>query len=141
MSLTSTGLGIGTTSPSERLDVRGSDPVALVRATNTSGSATLNLQGLASNGSDLAVSQLKSVSEGASPAASMTFSTRNSVGTTAEQARITSSGAWSFGSSGTATGTSGQVLTSAGSGAAPTWSTPTGVTTGKSIAMAMIFGF
>ena len=43
-----------------------------------------------------------------------------------ERARITSTGAWSFGSSGTATGTSGQVLTSAGSGAAPTWATPAG---------------
>jgi hypothetical protein len=38
-------------------------------------------------------------------------------------------------------GTSGQVLTSGGASAAPTWSTPSGVTTGKSIAMAMIFGF
>ena len=42
----------------------------------------------------------------------------------AEVARITNTAAWSFGSSGTATGTSGQVLTSAGSGAAPTWTTP-----------------
>jgi len=41
----------------------------------------------------------------------------------------------------TSAGTSGQVLTSNGS-SAPTWSTPTtGVSTGKSIAMAMIFGF
>jgi hypothetical protein len=40
----------------------------------------------------------------------------------AEVARITNTGAWSFGASGTATGNSGQVLTSAGSGAAPTWS-------------------
>ena len=39
-----------------------------------------------------------------------------------EVARITNTAAWSFGASGTATGTSGQVLTSAGSGAAPTWS-------------------
>lgn len=39
----------------------------------------------------------------------------------AEVARITNTGAWSFGASGTNTGTSGQVLTSAGSGAAPTW--------------------
>jgi len=38
----------------------------------------------------------------------------------------------------TAAGTSGQVLTSQGAGA-PTWTTS--VTTGKSIAMAMIFGF
>jgi hypothetical protein len=42
----------------------------------------------------------------------------------AEVARITNTAAWSFGSSGTATGTNGQVLTSAGSGAAPTWASP-----------------
>lgn len=39
-----------------------------------------------------------------------------------------------------AAGTSGQVLTSNGE-AAPTWAPSTGVTTGKSIAMAMVFGF
>jgi hypothetical protein len=39
------------------------------------------------------------------------------------------------------TGTSGQILTSNGAGALPTWQTSSGVTTGKSIAMAMIFGF
>jgi hypothetical protein len=38
-------------------------------------------------------------------------------------------------------GTTGQVLTSNGSGGAPSWSTPSGVTIGKSIAMALIFGF
>lgn len=40
----------------------------------------------------------------------------------------------------TAAGTAGQVLTSNGT-SAPTWQTSTGVSTGKSIAMAMIFGF
>jgi hypothetical protein len=42
------------------------------------------------------------------------------------------------------TGTSGQVLTSNGSGSAPSWQDATGgsgITTGKAIAMAMIFGF
>lgn len=40
-----------------------------------------------------------------------------------------------------AAGTAGQVLTSNGT-SAPTWTTPSsGITTGKSIAMAMIFGF
>lgn len=39
------------------------------------------------------------------------------------------------------TGTTGQVLTSNGAGALPTWQTSSGITTGKSIAMAMIFGF
>ena len=37
-------------------------------------------------------------------------------------------------------GTSGQVLTSAGSSASPTWTTPSGISTGKAIAMAIIFG-
>jgi hypothetical protein len=40
-----------------------------------------------------------------------------------EVARITDTGAWSFGASGTATGTSGQALVSGGSGAAPAWGT------------------
>ena len=40
----------------------------------------------------------------------------------------------------TAAGTAGQVLTSNGS-SAPTFQTSSGVTTGKAIAMAMIFGF
>ena len=41
----------------------------------------------------------------------------------AEVARITDTGAWSFGASGTATGTNGQVLTSSGSASAPAWTT------------------
>lgn len=48
----------------------------------------------------------------------------------------TGAGATSF----IANGTSGQVLTSNGT-STPSWQTPSGVTTGKSIAMAMIFGF
>jgi hypothetical protein len=47
---------------------------------------------------------------------SMSFTTLQ-----AERMRITSTGAISVGSSGTATGTSGQVLTSQGSGSAPIW--------------------
>ena len=39
----------------------------------------------------------------------------------------------------TSAGTSGQVLTSNGS-SAPTWSTPSGINTGKAIAMAIVFG-
>lgn len=41
-----------------------------------------------------------------------------------ERFRLLATGAWSVGSSGTATGTSGQVLTSNGSGAAPSWQAP-----------------
>lgn len=58
-----------------------------------------------------------------------------------ERMRITSNGGVSFGATGTAYGTSGQVLQSNGD-APPTWVTASsGITTGKSIAMAMIFGF
>lgn len=52
---------------------------------------------------------------------------------------LNTSGAVGVGST-PAYGTSGQALLSNGSGAAPTWGTA-GITTGKSIAMAMIFGF
>lgn len=37
-------------------------------------------------------------------------------------------------------GTSGQILQANGAGAAPSWTTPTYATTGKAIAMAMVFG-
>ena len=57
-----------------------------------------------------------------------------------ERLRITSAGGVSFGATGTAYGTSGQVLQSNGD-APPTWATSTGISTGKSIAMALIFGF
>ena len=54
---------------------------------------------------------------------------------TAERMRITSAGGISFGSTGTAYGTSGQVLTSAGN-ASPTWTTPSsGGTIGGTIAI------
>jgi hypothetical protein len=39
------------------------------------------------------------------------------------------------------TGSSGQILTSNGAGALPSWQANSGISTGKSIAMAMIFGF
>jgi hypothetical protein len=57
-----------------------------------------------------------------------------------ERLRITSNGGISFGASGTAYGSSGQILQSNGD-AAPTWVANTGISTGKSIAMALIFGF
>ena len=57
----------------------------------------------------------------------------------AERLRIGTSG--QIGIGGANYGTSGQVLTSNGSGSEPSWQTSSGITTGKSIAMAMIFGF
>jgi hypothetical protein len=55
----------------------------------------------------------------------LVFSTADSGGTLTERLRITSAGGISFGSSGTAYGTTGQLLTSAGN-AAPTWTSVTG---------------
>ena len=52
---------------------------------------------------------------------------------------ITTNGGVSFGSSGTAYGSSGQLLQSNGD-TSPTWVTPNYASTGKAIAMAMVFG-
>ena len=63
-------------------------------------------------------------------------------GASVERMRIGSAG--QIGIGGANYGTSGQVLTSGGSGAAPSWTTVSGgggITTGKAIAMSMIFGF
>lgn len=49
-----------------------------------------------------------------------------------ERFRILANGAWSVGSAGSNTGTSGQVLTSNGSSAAPTWQTNSSVQTNQS---------
>ena len=54
----------------------------------------------------------------------LAFGTRIYGGQITERVRITGAGGVSFGATGTAYGTSGQVLTSAGN-AAPTWQTPT----------------
>ena len=60
----------------------------------------------------------------------MSFGTRKGSDAVVEKMRITSLGGISFGSTGTAYGSSGQVLTSAGD-ASPTWTTPTtGTVTG-----------
>lgn len=64
------------------------------------------------------------VSLGVVPAR-LVFNTADSGGTLTERLRITSAGGISFGSSGTAYGTTGQLLTSAGN-AAPTWTSVTG---------------
>jgi hypothetical protein len=67
-------------------------------------------------------------------------------GTLASSAALTQYGVVYGGGAGavpaaTSAGTATYVLTSNGSGAAPTFQASTGISTGKSIAMAMIFGF
>ena len=70
----------------------------------------------------------------------ITFQTAAASNTSpSERLRITSAGGISFGSTGTAYGTSGQVLTSAGN-ASPTWTTPTtGTVTGSGTATQVAF--
>jgi hypothetical protein len=56
-----------------------------------------------------------------------------------ERFRIGPSGQWGIG--GANYGTAGQVLTSGGSGAAPTWASPSGgVSQARATALAMVFG-
>ena len=65
----------------------------------------------------------------------LSIGTTSPAGTTG-QVQINSSG--SFGA--VSEGSTGQILTSNGSAAAPTFQTNTGITTGKAIAMAIVFG-
>ena len=132
-------VGIGTSSPSYPLTVvSNSGSVGLA----TYGRSSDNLAGtywFSNNGATTYGTILASASElrlTSTPAAAVqTFYTNST-----ERMRLTSNGGVSFGSSGTAYGTSGQVLTSNGD-AAPTWQTASGVTTAKSVAFAMVFGF
>jgi microcystin-dependent protein len=101
-------VGIGTSSPAQKLDIGGS------------GNSIMRLLA-AGQGNGLEIGQLTS------DGSNKIFAANNNylaIGTNnTEQMRITSTGGVSFGSSGTAYGTSGQVLTSAGD-APPTWSSP-----------------
>lgn len=99
-------VGIGTTSPGRKLHVNSGTTNEVAKFQSTDGTAYLSimdsttassLQGIGSVGDDL-------------------FFASNG----GEKMRITSTGAVSFGSTGTAYGTSGQLLTSNGNGS-PTW--------------------
>lgn len=119
-------VGIGTSSPGVILDV--SSASAQIRATsstgtnicfgtynNTGGSLRVGLEGSA-GGALLTGAAAYSAAIGTTGAYPLSFGTN-----TTERMRITSAGALAFGGS-TNYGTSGQVLTSAGSGGVPTWS-------------------
>jgi hypothetical protein len=110
-------LGIGTNSPQEKLHVSS----GAIRISNTSNSL-LELNTNAGNRFGYLFGTSSSLQLAAESTANnvLSLSTNN-----AERMRITSAGGVSFGNTGTAYGTSGQVLTSAGN-APPTWETVSG---------------
>ena len=114
MRLTSTGLGIGTSSVTQKLTLNGNMLV-------TGGAYAIGLSGNFYAGivGDASGDYLYYKSYQNHIWKTTTDAGANSTGT--ERARINANGAWSYGSSGTAFGTAGEVLTSGGSGAAPTW--------------------
>jgi hypothetical protein len=145
MTLDASGnLGVGTTSPTQKLDVTVSSSTAyssgvtgnglrLYNSSTTTGQYVgISLYGEPTSGNaGIATIMGTTTSSGNMD---LTFSTRGS-STLTERLRIAATGA--FGLSGANYGTSGQVLTSGGSGAAPTWATPAGssqwTTTGSDI--------
>ena len=123
MTLDASGnLGVGKTSPSVRLDVEGSGSgVATIKSTSGPyalgliGSTTSSTVYLGANGNDF-----------------VTYVNGS------ERFRIASAGQLGIG--GANYGTAGQVLTSAGSGAAPSWQTSAAAAKGFAVGMSLVFG-
>ena len=116
ISILNTGnVGIGTTTPNVgRLEVGGASPTLAINSSTNTDPTLFLLRNGGANGIGL----LK-VRDGGH----LSFDTGATGAAQSEKMRITSAGGISFGSTGTAYGTSGQVLTSAGN-ASPTWTTP-----------------
>jgi len=146
-------VGIGIATPVNKLDVTGvsgtnGDARGLITVTDTSTFATGVGGGITfrakynTAGAYIDAGNIKGIKENATDgntASALAFSTQANSGSPTERLRITSNGGISVGATGTATGTSGQVLTSNGD-APPSWTTNNAATTGKAIAMAMVFG-
>ena len=114
MRLTGTGLGIGTTSPTYKLDIS----VTTNNGIRTTSSAGQQLY-LGNTGGDGVVGTLNNYAFNLMSNGSPRFQ----IGTAGQ-----------LGIGGATYGTSGQVLTSGGSGAAPSWATPAAPTAGKLLA-------
>ena len=131
-------VGIGTTSPDSLLNLEGSRNNAILtigNSTNDSNWTTgdklgaINFYSADSSGAGSGVKASLSYEVAAGTSSATNAMVFRTAGTTSgtnntERMRITAAGGISFGSTGTAYGTSGQVLTSAGN-ASPTWTTPT----------------
>jgi hypothetical protein len=140
-----TNLGVGTATPSAKIDVvgnaivnngtGGSNSLMVGTSVNNSGTAFNTVE---VNGSTYSALYLKTsdVNRFSIFQVSNSYTAINTLGSTpltlgtndTERMRITSAGGISFGSSGTAYGTSGQVLQSNGD-TTPTWVTPAAATT------------
>jgi hypothetical protein len=125
-------VGVGTTNPSlwSRLAVSDSNGTGFVGLTAINSNANVGIAGIQfasdTTYTKAAIGLLRQSPNGVGALVFYNDSNTDAAnwGTGDEKMRITSTGAISVGSSGTATGTAGQVLTSAGSGASPTWATP-----------------
>jgi len=134
---TNASLGIGTSSPSVKLDVKTAAGTSAVMNLTSGSNATqtkFSIQQVGSVDWDVGINATDghfligglggTVAEAyriTRTGTAIDFQTWNTDGS--ERLRITSTGGVSFGATGTAYGTSGQVLTSAGN-APPTWTTP-----------------
>ena len=165
MRLTSTGLGIGTTSPSSKLDV--STTTGFTFAATATAGAIVGARGVtggsfavktnsysASYDSGLAIDGTYPAGGGALGESNINIKAfgvysgggfgstlglwTSSNTTLSERFRIGSAGQLGIG--GANYGTAGQVLTSAGSGAAPSWQTSTAAAKGFAVGMSLVFG-
>ena len=133
------GIGLGAVSPISPLNIGfsntalpttgGGSIIQLLNTdTTTSSTSSIIFAGYDAGGTNrhaAAISWIKTgswTSGGNNYGSALIFSTRADAGNTVERIRITSSGGISFGSSGTAFGTSGQFLISQGN-ASPIWTT------------------
>ena len=115
-------VGIGTSSPSAKLDVEATSDVgfALSNSSSVTSGNRGNIYMLNSSNSTVGLIRFGAVTDNVGT--EIQFHTRPAAGGLTEFLRIASTGA--FGLSGANYGSSGQVLTSGGASAAPTWASP-----------------